>query len=181
MGYGTVARIFHWLTVLLVAVTIPVGFLMTSDLQNRSVQDTLFILHKGLGPVIFVVVVLRILWRVRHGSPELPASLPKYQQIVSKIVHAGLYAGLLTMAVSGYVRVIAGGFPIELLNAIGVPPLLPKNDGIAETAKAIHRTAVWGLLGLSTLHIGAALYHRFVRRDEIMARMWPPLGGSQRS
>jgi cytochrome b561 len=180
MGYGTVARILHWLTFVLVSVTIPVGLLMTSELQDRSVQNALFIFHKGIGPIIFIVVTFRILWRMVHGSPALPATLPKLQRIVSKIVHFGLYAGLLSMAVSGYVRVIAGGFPIELLNAIGVPPLLPKNEAVAETAKMIHRSAAWGLLGLIVLHVAAALHHQFVMRDGIMARMWPPLGGTQR-
>jgi cytochrome b561 len=180
MGYGTVARILHWLTFVLVCVTIPVGFLMTSELQDRSVQNALFIFHKGIGPIILVVVMVRILWRMFHSSPALPATLPRLQRIVSKVVHFGLYAGLLTMAVSGYVRVIAGGFPIELLNSIGVPPLLPRNDGVAETAKMIHRSAAWGLLCLIALHVGAALYHRFVMRDGIMARMWPPLAGTAR-
>jgi cytochrome b561 len=180
MGYGTVARILHWLTFVLVCVTIPVGFLMTSELQERSLQDALFIFHKGIGPIILLVVMVRIFWRILDGSPALPATLPKLQRIVSKVVHFGLYAGLLTMALSGYVRVVAGGFPIELLNAIGVPPLLPRNEGLAETAKMIHRSAVWGLLGLIALHVGAALYHRFVMRDGIMARMWPPLDGRAR-
>ncbi len=180
MGYGTVARILHWLTVVLVSVTIPVGFLMTSDIQDRSLQDVLFIFHKGIGPVIFLVVSVRIVWRMLHGAPAMPSDLPGYQRIVSQIVHFGLYAGLLTMAVTGYVRVITGGFPIELLNAIGVPPLLPKNEGVAEIAKVIHRSAGLVLLGLIVLHVGAALYHRFIMRDAIMARMWPPLGGSTR-
>lgn len=180
MGYGTVSRVFHWLTVALVSVTIPVGFLMALELQSRSLQDALFILHKGLGPVILFIVVLRILWRIFHGSPALPASLPNYQRIISKIVHIGLYVGLLTMGLSGYVRVVSGGFPIELLNAIGIPPLSPRNDNLAEVAKTIHYTAVWGLLALLVLHIGAALFHHYVKRDEIMARMWPPLGSRWR-
>jgi cytochrome b561 len=180
MGYGTVARILHWLTVVLVGVTIPVAFLMTSELQDRALQDALFVFHKGIGPIILLVVIMRILWRLFHGAPALPTTLPRFQQIVSKIVHIGLYVGLLTMAVSGYVRVITGGFPIELLNAVGVPPLLPRNEVVAETAKMIHRSAAWGLLGLIALHVAAALYHQFVMRDGIMARMWPPLGGTQR-
>lgn len=177
MGFDTGARVFHWLTAVLVGVTIPVGFTMTMELPSRSLQDTLFVLHKGLGPIILLVVIFRIIWRIIRGAPALPRDLPKYQRIVSSIVHLGLYVGLLSMAISGYVRVVSGGFPIELLNVIGIPPLTSRDDDLAEFAKQIHYATAWGLLALLALHIGAALYHHYVRRDEIMARMWPPFRG----
>ena len=75
MGFGTVSRLFHWVTVLLVAVMIPVGLVMTQDVP-KSVQDPLFILHKGLGPIVLVVVLLRLGWRAFHPAPPLPASVP---------------------------------------------------------------------------------------------------------
>ena len=62
MGYDRVARTFHWGTLVLVLIMIPAGLIMTQDIP-RPLQDRLFILHKGLGPVVFVVVVLRLIWR----------------------------------------------------------------------------------------------------------------------
>ena len=75
MGYGIVARVFHWLTVLLVLIMIPVGLIMTQDLP-RTIQDPLFILHKGLGPFVLLVVALRLVWRGFNPPPPLPASVP---------------------------------------------------------------------------------------------------------
>lgn len=173
MGYGVVARMLHWLTVLLVLVMVPVGLIMTQELP-RATQNTLFILHKGLGPVVFVVVLLRLGWRLVNPPPPLPASMPDLQRRVAGFVHAGLYLFLIVMAVSGYVRVVAGGFPIELLNTLGVPPLLVKNEPLAETAKAIHAAAKFGLVGLIGMHVAAAAYHGIVKRDGVISRMWPP-------
>jgi cytochrome b561 len=173
MRYGLVSRLFHWITVLLVLVMIPVGLTMIQDIP-RPIQDPLFILHKGLGPVVLVVVLLRLGWRALHPAPPLPADLPTVQRRAAALVHAGLYALLLVMAVSGYVRVTTGGFPLEALQAIGVPPLLPKDEAVAKVASRIHATAIVGLLGLIALHVGAAAYHGLVRRDGIVARMWPP-------
>ena len=116
MGFGTVSRLFHWVTVLLVAVMIPVGLIMTQDVP-KSVQDPLFILHKGLGPVVLVVVVARLLWRASHPAPPLPASVPPLQVKAARLVQGGLYFFLLLQATSGYVRVTTGGFPIEALQA----------------------------------------------------------------
>ena len=173
MRYGLVSRLFHWVTVVLVLVMIPVGLTMIQEIP-RPVQDRLFILHKGLGPVVLVVVLLRLGWRAFNPPPPLPPGFPPLQRRVATAVHAGLYALLLVMAVSGYVRVTTGGFPIEALNAIGVPPLFDKNEAVSQVAKRIHATAIVGLLALIALHVGAASWHGLVRRDGIVARMWPP-------
>ena len=119
MGYGVVARVFHWLTVLIVLIMIPVGLIMTQDIP-RNIQDPLFILHKALGPILLVVVLLQLGWRASHPPPPLPADIPPLQRRAAAAVHAGLYLFLIVQAVSGYVRVTTGGFPLELLEALGI-------------------------------------------------------------
>ena len=173
MGYGVVSRLFHWVTVLMVAVMIPVGLVMTQEIP-RSVQDPLFILHKGLGPVLLVVVLLRLGWRFTHRPPPLPADIPLAQRRAAATVHAGLYVMLIVMAVSGYVRVTTGGFPTEFLSALGIPPLLPKAEGVSEIAESVHATVKYILIALIAMHVAAAAYHGLVRRDGVFSRMWPP-------
>lgn len=174
MGYGTVARLFHWTTVLLILAMIPVGIAMTQDIP-RPLQDRLFILHKGLGPLALVVVLARLAWRAFHAPPPLPPSVPPLQARAAGLVHAGLYAFLILQAVSGYVRVATGGFPIEALRALGIPPLLPKNEAVGELASTIHSLSVVVLILLIALHVGAAAYHGLVRGDGVFSRMWPPI------
>ncbi len=173
MGYDRVARAFHWITLLLVVIMIPAGLIMTQDIP-RPMQDRLFILHKGLGPVVFMVVVLRLAWRLTHKPPPLPASVSPLQRRMAAGVHALLYLFLLVMAVSGYIRVVAGGFPIEFLNALGIPPLVPRSDALAEAAKSVHAAAKFGLIALILAHVAAASYHGIVLRDGVFSRMWPP-------
>ena len=174
MGYGTVSRLFHWATVAIVVVMIPVGLTMTQDMP-RPTQDKLFVLHKGLGAVFLVLILARIAWRLTHRPPPLPASVAPLQRRAAAVVHVLLYALLLVMAVSGYVRVTTGGFPIELLDALGVPPLFAKHEGVAAVAKAIHAVAKSLLIVVIALHVAAALYHGVVRRDGVVGRMWPPV------
>lgn len=173
MGYGTVARSFHWITVLLVLVMIPIGLIMTQEIP-RPLQDRLFIIHKGLGPIVFLVVMLRLLWRWISPPPPLPDHVAPLQRRAAAVVHALLYAFLLIMAVSGYVRVTTGGFPIEFLNALGIPPLLPRNDNVAETAKAVHAVAKSVLIVLILIHVAGAAFHGLVLKDGVFSRMWPP-------
>jgi cytochrome b561 len=175
MGFGTVARLFHWVTVILVALMIPVGIVMTQDNIPRSLQDPLFILHKGLGPLVLVVVLLRLLWRAFHPAPPLPASVPPLQAKVANLVHAALYFFLILQGISGYVRVTTGGFPIETLESIGIPPLLPKAEGVGQIASVVHAFSGICLTLLICMHIAAAAFHGIVKRDGVFSMMWPPI------
>lgn len=171
-GYGVGARVFHWVTVLLVFATIPIGLVMTQELP-RPTQDTLFTLHKAIGIILLLTILARLAWRLSVGAPP-PPELPRAQLLAARTVHWALYALVLSMAVTGYVRVVSGGFPIEVLNAIGVPPLLPKNEALASAAKVAHGTIAWVLIGVIAIHVAAAVYHGLVRKDGVVSRMWPP-------
>lgn len=175
MGYGLGSRLFHWLTVLLLLVMIPSGIVMVQQIP-RPLQDGLFVLHKGLGSLFLVLILLRLAWRAGHPPPPLPASVPPWQRRAAAWVHAGLYLLLLVVAVSGYVRVTMGGFPIEWLQGLGIPPLLPVDKPLGEAAGRVHFWAKLPLFALILAHIGAAGYHGLVRRDGVVSRMWPPFG-----
>jgi cytochrome b561 len=181
MGYGTVARSLHWLMAIMILTMIPVGTIMVQDGLARSTQDTLFILHKGMGSTLLVLIVLRFTWRLFNPPPPLPASVPPAQALASRLVHWGLYLFVFIMAASGYARVRFGGFPIELLDAVGIPPMLPKNEPAADFFKTVHATARIGLIALILVHVSAALYHGIVLRDGVVSRMWPPFRSSGRS
>lgn len=175
MGYDRISRLLHWLTVIIVLAMIPAGIVM-ADTENRALQDTLFLFHKNTGALLIVLLVIRLAWRVTHPAPPLPASMPAAQKAAAKISHFALYFLLFVMAISGYVRVRAGGFPIEMLDAIGIPSFVPRDDAVAETAKSIHATAKFTLMAFIALHVGAATYHGLIRRDGVFSRMWPPAG-----
>ena len=175
-GYGTTARLLHWLTVLLVLGMIPAGLVMTQEGLDRTLQDRLFIFHKNFGVILLILVLVRLAWRTANPPPPLPATVPDWQKATSMWVHRLLYTMLIFMAVTGYLRVTLGGFPIETLDAIGVPRL-PRNEAMAALAQRAHFLGKFVLVGLIAAHVGASLWHAIVKRDGVMARMWPPLGG----
>lgn len=175
--YTAIARLLHWITALVVLATIPAGLVMVREDIPRSTQDMLFIFHKNVGVVILLLVLLRVAWRGIHRAPPLPESVAALQRRIAVATHWLLYAGLTVMALSGYTRVVAGGFPIELLDALGAPSLVPRSDPLAESAKAVHFYVHYAVIALVVLHVLAALYHGLVRRDGVFSRIWPPIGG----
>jgi cytochrome b561 len=174
--YRPAARFLHWLTVLLVFTTIPAALIMLSPGIPRWLQDLLFTYHKNIGPVILLLVIVRIVYHIVNRPPPLPESVAPAQRAAAHATHWLLYGLIIVMAVSGYIRVVAGGFPLEIWDGLGVPRLLAVNEALAERAKAIHAFVRYPLVLLIIVHIGAALYHGFVRRDGVLSRMLPGTG-----
>lgn len=173
LTYRLPARLLHWGMAFLVLGMVPVGFLMLDDSIGRAARNTMFILHKNLGVLMLVLIAVRLIYRWRNPPRLTPVALPKVQAFAARMTHLGLYILLAVMPLSGYVRVRAGGFPIEALDALGVPALVPRSDALAEFAKAVHLYAAYGIILLMALHIAAAAFHGIVKRDGIFSRMWP--------
>jgi cytochrome b561 len=173
-GYGTTARMLHWLVAALILAMIPVGLLMVQDGLDRSLGDALYLFHKNVGSLLIVIIALRLVWRLTHPPAPLSATMPDWQRRVAGLSHLALYGLMIVMPLSGYVRVRAGGFPIEGLDALGLPTLVPRSKPLADAASSLHELAAWALMAVLALHVGAALHHALIRRDGVWARMWPP-------
>jgi len=177
LRYDAGARLLHWLVVLLVLVQVPAGIAMIAPGLEQPTIDFLFIVHKGLGVVVLVVVLLRVLWRLTHPAPPMSPAIPEAERRIAGVTHGVIYLVLIVVGVSGYVRVIGEGFPIEMLDALGVPPLLPSVPRVAAMASLVHRFAVFLLISLVAVHVAEVLRHHLVVKDGTLGRMWPPLGG----
>lgn len=172
--YGRVARLFHWLTLLLVALLIPLGLVMTS-LDPGKLQDALFVFHQSLGLTLFALILARLGWRLAHSPPPPSRDLSPVELKASQIVHWLLYLVLLTMPLTGYVMVVAGGDPLSYFGLVDVPRLLAKHRMLSDLADTAHVSLQFGVYGLVAIHAAAALNHHFWRRNDVLARMLPSL------
>jgi cytochrome b561 len=161
---------------LLVLGMIPAGFIMVQEGISRPLQNSLFLFHKNVGLLVFLLVVVRALYRWRKPPAPLPEDMPGWQRTAAGLSHGALYLLLLLMPIAGYIRVKAGGFPIESLDAMGLSSLVPRSDALAETAKSFHYFGGIAIACIVAVHISAAAYHGLVSRDGVFARMWPPVG-----
>lgn len=163
--YGSVAIAIHWSSALAVILTFAAGF-VAANVAPPAQQGTVLIAHIALGSIVLLLTLLRILWWVvadRH--PDAPADQPKWQVRTAQLVHFGLYALLLLMASSGITTLLLSGAVPTILAGGPVPDLSELIPRIA------HGVMSKLLLALFVVHVGAALYHQFVRRDHLLARM----------
>lgn len=174
-GYRTPARLLHWTIAVAVLLMIPAGLIMTREGLARPVQDALFLFHKNLGVILIPLILARLAYRLRHPAPPLPASVPGWQQRAAAVSHWLLYALLFVMPLSGFTRVRAGGFPIELLDWLGAGPWVAKSKALAGAAQGLHFAAGMLLIAVLAVHVGAALQHALIHRDGVWSRMWPPM------
>lgn len=167
--YGSVAKFFHWVIFLLVFSMLVFGFFMgdvPKDWQ-RFVYNT----HKLTGLTILVLVMLRLCWALINKKPALVMT-SAIEKIAEHTVHGLLYAFLMLMPILGWIGSSAGGRPPKLGDwVIGLP--LGEDKVLKEWAFHWHGIVAWIIIGLVTIHVLAALYHHFIRRDDVLRRMLP--------
>jgi cytochrome b561 len=172
--YGGGARAFHWLTVALLAIIMPMGIIM-GDLPRGRLQDTLFITHESLGITILALTVLRFLWRLGHRPPPPSADLNRLEIRASGSVHALLYLVLLVTPITGYLFISFLGIDFSYAGLVDLPPPVAKDKPTGEFFGLIHASMQWAIYGLVAMHVGAALHHYFFRRNDVLQRMLPGL------
>jgi cytochrome b561 len=176
--YGRAARVLHWLTVALIAVQVPVGLLMSYRGNILNVWDAitgaLYNGHKLIGVTILLVVLCRLGYRLVHGAPPHEASIAPWQRIASRLDHWAMYVLLICAPVAGYIGVSL--FPaLDIFGLFSLPAIVAPDREASKTAFLAHKLLVALLVPLITVHVAAALFHYFVRRDNVLGRMIPRL------
>lgn len=177
--YSPTARKFHWWTVALVAIMIPLGFYMTYRGNTLNVWDgttnALYSLHKLFGFVILWLVVARLVYRFRNGAPADEPTLEWWQKLASHVTHWALYGLLLAVPLLGWLGVSRYGAR-DIFGIVSLPPLAPVNQDAATFIFLLHEIGGKLIILLVAAHVGAALFHFVIRKDGVLARMLPGLG-----
>lgn len=175
LRYDGFAKLLHWLVALAVVGLLCVGWYM-SDLKASPDKIRLYVTHKSVGLTVLALMVIRVLWRLGHQPPPLPDRLPSWQRAASKTSHLLLYLLLFVMPLSGWLMNSASGFPAKWFGLLKVPNLIARDKSALELWQNVHFYSAWFLMALIFVHIGAALKHHFIDRDNIMVRMLPFAG-----
>ena len=169
--YDRVAASLHWLIALWLIAQIVFGFLLDGLAPRGTPARGLFInLHKSSGMVLFVLIALRLWWRLRHAPPALPSNISAAQQRLAAIGHWALYACMLVMPLSGY---IASNFSKHGVKFFGLAlkPWGPDLPAVYGVFNQVHNATAWLFTALIVGHVAMALKHHTIDKDGLLSRM----------
>ena len=166
LHWGAAARLFHWLGAIVIAVLIGHGWWMT----HQAVREQRFPnygLHADIGYIFLALLLVRFVWKLINPTPDLPAESKAWERLLAHAVHWLLYALMLATALLGWG--LAGTFrrPVGDFTL----PAIVTDRGLHESLEHWHRVFSYALLALVAAHVAAALWHHFVKRNDVLRGM----------
>ncbi|MDX1345063.1 MAG: cytochrome b [Sedimenticolaceae bacterium] len=168
-GYGLVAILLHWLIALTVIGLFVLGLWMVELDYYDPWYRRAPALHKGIGVLLFLVVLLRMVW---HWFNPRPQSIGKGGEVsLARLVHRILLILPLFVMFSGYLISTADGSSIDVFSLFEVPAIISNIEGQEDIAGDVHFVLAIILVAIVVLHMLAALKHHFIDRDATLRRM----------
>ena len=165
-------RLMHWLTFGLMLAVFILAF--SIDLAaSRSSHMAILQAHRLTGLTIWLVTLFRLAWRQNVSYPDWPSDMAKAMQVLAKATEYSLYAILLLQPILGLLQTNAHGDRVSLWFFGTLPALIGEDRAFAHQLLTVHEVVGFSLLGVIALHVSAALFHHFIRRDDILVRMLP--------
>jgi len=191
--YTAVAVVLHWAIAAAIVLNLALGWWMHRAIEEprwAAAAIAAFQLHKSVGLTVLVLSLLRLAWRLAHRPPPLPAAMRAWEGWAARAAHWAFYALMVLLPFSGWLYASTqwredgplavptlwfGWFEVPHLFGLDelTPAVRAKLSGVLEDT---HQTLAWAMAGLLALHVAAALKHRFLERDFVLASMRPRAG-----
>lgn len=170
--YSALAIALHWVVAMLVLAQIALGWWMQGIAkQPAGPRADAFNLHKSIGLTILALMVVRILWRITHRPPALPA-MPPWQARLARATHGLLYVLLVIQPLAGYLGSAFSGYPVKYFG-VTLPGWAPQSIPLKDFMSAVHLATSWLIAAAVLLHLAGVAKHVVVDRDGLLLRMLP--------
>ena len=160
--YGSISKIFHWLSAAVLIIQIPLGFYLV-DMDFDEKRITVESIHVTLGLSIFYLTILRLIYKTFNPTPNLNNNIFPGQKIIARLNHVFLYISILMITISGALKKLYNG---EELNMFFFNLEIRDNFELAEIFYEIHIIGNYTLIGLITLHISAVIIHKILFKEK---------------
>ena len=182
--YGLISRSLHWGLALLIIVQFSLIFAFTwlvpetggeheaHEHETAGLHATLMMLHQSIGVLILLFGLILLVWRFTQPKPSLQDD-PPWQRLSARIVHLALYAIVIAQPVFGLLMVTAHGQAVPFFGLFSIPAFIRLGEEAGSVLGALHAfTGWWIVLIALAIHLIGSLYHHFVRKDDVLKRMW---------
>ena len=167
--YGMVAILLHWVMTILIIFLLGLGLYMV-QLPISAEKLKLYRWHKEFGVLAFMLVIVRIMWRVGNLTPSL-SMLAWWEILAARSVHYAFYVFMFALPLTGWIISSAAGLPVSFFGWFILPDLISPDENVRILFAEIHKWLAYGLIVIICLHIAAALKHHFINKDDILRRI----------
>ena len=166
--YGLLAKLFHWITFIILIAQIPFGFYLVGlEFSDRRID--LENIHILIGITIFYITLSRLIWKFYNPSPRDWKIHFKGQVFAAKANHFLLYLSIFTITISGILKKLYMG---EKLSFIFFNYGFEKDNFLlADTFYQVHIYANYLLVFLVVVHILAVIVHYFIFKEKILKKI----------
>jgi cytochrome b561 len=171
--YTRTAIALHWLLAIALIAQVFFGWYLEDIPRGTPARGMWVNWHKTAGLLLWVLVLIRLVWRLGHRAPPLPAEMPVWQRQAANLSHFVLYGCMFLMPISGYVASNFSKHGLKLFNSIMLPPWGSDDKSIYAVFNQTHKVLAIVFSVTIAIHVLAALSHLFRRDDRIFARMLP--------
>lgn len=176
-GYGFASIVLHWLSAIGVIALFAMGLNAewTTEAGDRAGGAALMAIHIGLGAVLFVVLLARVVSHYAQTRPEEPRQAKAFN-FISALTHHGMLAAIVILMVSGPLVIWSLGEPIRIFGVATLSsPFAESNRGLHELAEGAHGVGRYALWVLVPLHLAGVIKHILLDRDHVLSRMLRPV------
>ena len=165
--YGSISKIFHWLSAAVLIFQIPLGFYLV-DLDFNENRLTIESIHVILGLSIFYITIFRLIFKLFNPTPPLSNSIFPGQRLIAKLNHVLLYITIIMVTISGALKKLFNG---EILDVFFYSFEIKDNFDLAELFYDVHIVANYTLISLISLHILAVITHKVLFRENLLKKI----------
>lgn len=166
-SYDRIAVALHWTVAALIVAVGAVGLLFGNVLHGAKAYW--LNLHAIVGLVLFALVLVRTAWRLTHPAPPLENVGSAARQF-AKLMHLAMYVLMVAIPAIGLVSFLWHGRVFDL-GVLKIVPGITPDRAIYHPTQTLHAWLTYSLMALLALHMAASLWHHFVLRDGLLARM----------
>src|SRR6202023_1831384 len=148
-------RFLHWLMAAMVLTMLGIGVAMVASISD---YHHLVSIHRPLGILILILVVIRFANRRFSTLPPFPASMSSQERFAASASGLLLYTLLFLQPLVGWVH---------------LPPILPHGVMLYAVLRRTHTVLAYLLFLTFIAHFGAVLFHTLIVRDGMFRRMAP--------
>jgi len=170
MEWGSLAKALHWLVAIGLFALIWLG-LQQSGMERGPEKSDIRALHGSIALLVFVLMTVRLVWRLRSSVPANPDGMPGWQRLSSGVVHWGLYVSVYVQLIAGAMTVATNGNGLPFFGLFSIPLPVAKSEEGHHFWEEIHESVWIAIAALLAIHVLGALYNHFILKNDVLRRM----------